>query len=1181
MSWTTGAIPYESSSQLAFSSNFAFNGTNLTLGTGNGIVFGGDTQLSRGAANRLDLASGDSLNLVSGNLQVGGTTVVTSGRLLQVADGSSGAPSFSFSAATGTGIYRDAAGALAFTQGNTPVGYMTFNNIALGNQVAQLNTGNDNTFLGTLAGYINTGDSNNFFGYYTGYNNTGSNNNFFGSYAGYNNTGSYSEFIGFETGGRMSASNTIAIGRESLRGGSGSVFSGNAATTTNNTALGAFAGYNVATGGDNNLLLGYRAGYNLTTGANNIAIGYDIDLPSNTASNQLNIGNLIFGTGIDGTGTTLSSGNIGIGTSTPSSKLDVWGDFRVGTSSTPTLFVDTVTGNVGIGTSTPTAALTVVDTNTMTATNDVFSIYRRSGVNTSNVLRINATGQVTFGEEMEQFGFSGNVYDFGLAGSSAILSSDIFFNIDVPAAFDSSRILNVAENGTSYFTVYNDGNIGIGTSTPTSLLSLDNTGISGGGVMGLSGYFESTNSTLDAVQLGGRQDIVMNNTATSTMVGNFITVTDGTTLGNTVRGLEVQADRGGNTQGENTALSGFARTFGVRAFTSADAGGSFEPAAGFFELGGSGTQGNAIRAYSDTITTSDLLSLFQASSSFAGTGLLMNFGNAGGDFASTSSKFVDFQNAGTSKFTVSAHGTTTIGDGTTNYMASLQIGFGGLCVDNDGSCVATTTGRISSVSSYQGNSDLAEMYFSSQVLEPGELVVSDSFISIERAQAGDTRRVLGVVSTKPGLLIGADDTSLIPGQQGYPLALSGRVPVLLSDENGPIAVGDPLTLSSIPGVAMKATGSVEVVGYALEAFDGTRAYTAGYINQFGDDIAAPSNAARNVNDDERINDGCTFGGGGRIGADDEACEPQVAAETEAAELDTSAYDAEQAALDTLRNQPAELRSTDAGETVRVGRVTMFVERGTYFAPEQLAILNELTSTSRALVLGAEGGSDETLWDRLKVLAQNFVDGILTLTGVKADRVETSELCVDDVCVTADDLRALLEGGASSAGEAAVDAGSTPDSEVSTTGTSTADDTNSTVTESANETATTDTVPATDQGANTTEVDGVSTTTVTASATASSSDSVATSTTGGGEEVASATATEPVAQMETAADEAPESNVENDVAEEEITSEPESLTHDPINESLDIPDTSPEEQSADSVGIELVPDLVSTSVSNTI
>jgi hypothetical protein len=70
-------------------------------------------------------------------------------------------------------------------------------------------------------------------------------------------------------------------------------------------------------------------------------------------------------------------------------------------------------------------------------------------------------------------------------------------------------------------------------------------------------------------------------------------------------------------------------------------------------------------------------------------------------------------------------------------------------------------------------------------------------------------------------------------------------------------------------------------------------------------------------------------------------------------------------------------------------------------------------------------------------------------------------------------------------------------------------------------------------------------------------------------------------METAADEAPESNVENDVAEEEITSEPESLTHDPINESLDIPDTSPEEQSADSVGIELVPDLVSTSVSNTI
>lgn len=48
-----------------------------------------------------------------------------------------------------------------------------------------------------------------------------------------------------------------------------------------------------------------------------------------------------------------STGNIGIGTTSPSSKLDVWGDFRVGTSSTSTLFVDTSAGKVGVGTVNP------------------------------------------------------------------------------------------------------------------------------------------------------------------------------------------------------------------------------------------------------------------------------------------------------------------------------------------------------------------------------------------------------------------------------------------------------------------------------------------------------------------------------------------------------------------------------------------------------------------------------------------------------------------------------------------------------------------------------------------------------------------------------------------------------------------------------------------------------------
>ena len=47
----------------------------------------------------------------------------------------------------------------------------------------------------------------------------------------------------------------------------------------------------------------------------------------------------------------------------------------------------------------------------------------------------------------------------------------------------------------------------------------------------------------------------------------------------------------------------------------------------------------------------------------------------------------------------------------------------------------------------------------------------------------------------------------------------GRVPAKFSLENGPIAVGDPLTASSTPGVAMKATQAGRIIGYAMQSSD--------------------------------------------------------------------------------------------------------------------------------------------------------------------------------------------------------------------------------------------------------------------------------------------------------------------------------------------------------------------------
>jgi hypothetical protein len=387
----------------------------------------------------------------------------------------------------------------------------------------------------------------------------------------------------------------------------------------------------------------------------------------------------------------------------------------------------------------------------------------------------------------------------------------------------------------------------------------------------------------------------------------------------------------------------------------------------------------------------------------------MNFGNSGGSFSSSTSKYLDFQNNGVSVFTVSAYGTTTIGDGTTNNMAGLQIGYGGICVDNDGSCVASTTGNITAVSYGTANSDLAENYFSSQSLQTGEVVTMAGELSVARAEKGNTLPILGVVSTKPGLTLGYDDTSLRAGETAYPIALTGRVPVQLSTENGPIQKGDQLMLSSLPGIAMKATGTGATIGIALEDFTESRMYSDTYLNQFGDDMVDPVYEPVVSNTDARINDGCYYGGGNATGED--TCVP-LAATTSAGQIsEVNARLSEDSVAEQIRDLKrvnAQNRTLSDGQSVQVGQVVMFVQSGHRWVDEsQLASMNSLFSTSTLSEIGEN--ENQTLFDRLVTLANSFVDGVFSIFELRADRIEVAnELCVDGVCVSGDDLRALLE-----------------------------------------------------------------------------------------------------------------------------------------------------------------------------
>lgn len=284
------------------------NISNTSSATVGGIYFGTDRTIHNFGTDNLFIgrASGNLTLTGINNTSIGGLTLqlVTTGQN-NVAIG------FRALQANTSGLMNNAIGSnalIANTTGsnNTAVGFALVsnttggNNAGIGFQALNGNTvANNNVGIGTSALTTNsTGNNNTAIGYQALFGNTTADDNVaIGINAMLSNT----------TG----ASNT-AIGSASmflnLTGGS-------------NTAIGYRALFSITS--SNNTGIGYRAGDNLTSGANNIVIGYDVDSPTATNSNTLVIGNLLFGTGLDAIGTTLASGNIGIGVITPLAKFHV------------------------------------------------------------------------------------------------------------------------------------------------------------------------------------------------------------------------------------------------------------------------------------------------------------------------------------------------------------------------------------------------------------------------------------------------------------------------------------------------------------------------------------------------------------------------------------------------------------------------------------------------------------------------------------------------------------------------------------------------------------------------------------------------------------------------------------------------------------------------------------------
>jgi hypothetical protein len=123
-----------------------------------------------------------------------------------------------------------------------------------------------------------------------------------------------------------------------------------------------------------------------------------------------------------------------------------------------------------------------------------------------------------------------------------------------------------------------------------------------------------------------------------------------------------------------------------------------------------------------------------------------------------------------------------VGIGTTSPTSTLHV-VGNVSITND-------------LHLGQNLTDLAENIFSAEDVSAGDVVVISDDMKVIKSYKAYDKKAVGVISTAPAATFGGSTGNV-------PLAISGRVPVKVTDENGPIDPGDLLTTSSMLGHAMK------------------------------------------------------------------------------------------------------------------------------------------------------------------------------------------------------------------------------------------------------------------------------------------------------------------------------------------------------------------------------------------
>jgi len=345
-------------------------------------------------------------------------------------------------------------------------------NIAFGGSALQNTTsGRENTAIGYSSGVNNTtGYGNTYLGYVAGYfNETGVKNTAVGGFALRQvalTSANYNTAVGHGALWKLTGNNNhnTAIGHAAGQGYQG----------LSNIHIGSYAGYKSTegSGGDYNINIGYYTG-NDTTGDNNILIGRQLEAPNSGSNNQLNIGNLIYATGL-GLGDTLGTGNVGIGNANPTHTVEIGTDgggekiLKMHSDTASSYFEIQSLGNV--------ARLLTTNNTNLLLQSDGTGGYITFNANSAERMRIDSSGRLLLNSTSTSFSdklyINGDAYVNGgwRVGTSSTYVGKLYNASGIlTLESDSTRDIQFGSvtNGTAMFIEGTNGNVGIGVDNPS------------------------------------------------------------------------------------------------------------------------------------------------------------------------------------------------------------------------------------------------------------------------------------------------------------------------------------------------------------------------------------------------------------------------------------------------------------------------------------------------------------------------------------------------------------------------------------------------------------------------------------------------------------------------------------------------------------------------------------------